>query len=92
MNEALKANKSINKNYAKKYMERHQTLCVTLDKQKDSDIIGWLDKQENRSEAVRSLIKGAIHEENYESKDTILDGDQENGSSEEANSFDIFEI
>lgn len=91
MNTALKKEKK-HINHQAKYMERHQTLCVTLDKKKDADIINWLDKQENRSEAVRSLIKGVIHEKDNEPKDTILDGDQASGSSEEADNFEIFEI
>lgn len=75
-----------------KYMERHVTLCVTLDKEKDADIIGWLNTQENRSQAVRAVIKGVIHEKDHEPKDTVSDGDQETGSSEEADDFEIFEI
>lgn len=45
------------KKYAAKYMERHQTLCVTLDKKADSDIIAWLGKQENRSQTVRAILR-----------------------------------
>ena len=79
-------------NHQEKYMERHQTLCVTLDKKNDADIIEWLDKQENRSQAVRELIKGVIHEKGNEPKDTVSDGDQKVGNSEEDNDFEIFEI
>ena len=42
---------------AAKYMQRHQTLCVTLDKTKDAEIIDWLNKQPNRSESVRKILK-----------------------------------
>ena len=57
MNEALKVDRTIKKNYAKKYMERHRTLCVTLDNESDSDIIRWLETQENRSQTVREILR-----------------------------------
>lgn len=47
------------KKYAQKYMERHQTLCVTLSKTEDADIIKWLSKQPNRSRAVREVLRKA---------------------------------
>ena len=58
MNAAL-VKTTTDKKYAKKYMERHQTLCVTLSKDDDADIIAWLSKQENRSRAVRALLRKA---------------------------------
>ena len=91
MNTALKKEEK-HINHQAKYMERHQTLCVTLDKKNDADIIEWLDKQENRSQAVRTALKGVIHEKDNEPKDTVLDGDQKAGSSEEEDDFEIFEI
>ena len=57
MNNDLKKEKKIKGSYQKKYMERHVTLCVTLDKDLDADIISWLSKQKNRSESVRKLLK-----------------------------------
>ena len=58
MNSELKnMRRSINSSYQKKYMERHVTLCVTLDKDKDADIIDWLNAQDNRSVAVRNLLR-----------------------------------
>lgn len=45
------------KSAAARYMERHQTLCVTLDKTEDKEIIAWLKKQPNRSESVRQILK-----------------------------------
>lgn len=91
MNAALKKEEKHNNRQAK-YMKRHMTLCVTLDKENDADIIKWLGTQENRSQAVRSLIKGVINEKDNEPKDKVSDGDQETGSSEEADNFEIFEI
>lgn len=101
MNPELKKEEK-HSNRQAKYMERHVTLCVTLDKEKDADIIGWLDMQDNRSQAVRSVIKDFIKfdglyeehidEKDNESKDTVSDGDQETGSSEEADEIEIFEI
>ena len=58
MNRALLKD-TTDKKYAKKYMERHQTLCVTLSKTDDADIIAWLDKQPNRSKSVRALLRRA---------------------------------
>ena len=46
--------------YQKKYMNRHKMLSVLLDEKKDKDIIRWLGKQENRSEAVRKAIRADI--------------------------------
>lgn len=43
--------------YQKKYMDRHRMLCVLLNKEKDKDIIEWLQKQENQSEAVREALR-----------------------------------
>jgi hypothetical protein len=45
--------------YQAKYMERHKMLTVNLDKKEDAEIIAWLDKQANRSEAVRKALKEA---------------------------------
>lgn len=92
MNTALKKDEK-HINHQAKYMERHQTLCVTLDKEKDSDLISWLDKQENRSQAVRAALRERIiNEKDNEPKDTVSDGDQETGSSEETDNFEVFEI
>ena len=57
MNNDLKKDIYDYKFHQKKYMVRHQTLCVTLSKEKDADIISWLGKQENRSEAVRRALR-----------------------------------
>lgn len=58
MNEALKKTPKID--YSARYMERHQTLCVTLDKESDADIINWLQAQQNRSVAVRRALREVI--------------------------------
>lgn len=60
MNTDLVKNPKPNINYQAKYMERHQTLCVTLDKKTDKDIIDWLGTQENRSQAVRNVLRDFI--------------------------------
>ncbi len=51
---------------SKTYMGRHKTMCVTLSKERDNDILSWLDKQENRSEAVREALKDHIMKEKYQ--------------------------
>lgn len=53
MNEALKKPQK----YRKRYMQKHKMLTLLLDNEKDEDIISWLGKQENRSEAVRTAIR-----------------------------------
>ena len=56
MNEALKKPEK----YRKKYMQNHKMLTLLLDNEKDEDIISWLGKQGNRSEAVRMAIRSCI--------------------------------
>jgi Arc/MetJ-type ribon-helix-helix transcriptional regulator len=46
--------------YQKKYMKRKKMLSVLLDPKDDKDIIKWLGRQENRSEAVRRAIRADI--------------------------------
>ena len=60
MNKDLVKPKSDKKKHLSKYMERHLTLCVTLDKKNDKDIIDWLAKQQNRSQTVRSILRDFI--------------------------------
>ena len=49
--------------YQKKYMDAKMMLTAILDRKDDKDIISWLGKQENRSEAVRrALRKAAKHD------------------------------
>ena len=45
------------KQYQQKYMEGHKMLCVLLHKDKDKDIMEWLERQENQSEAVREALR-----------------------------------
>jgi Arc/MetJ-type ribon-helix-helix transcriptional regulator len=45
------------KEYQKRYMDRHKMLSVLLNGEKDKDIIDWLEKQENQSEAVREALR-----------------------------------
>lgn len=46
--------------YQKKYMARHKTVCINLDKTEDGEIIRWLEKQENKSKAIRAALREAI--------------------------------
>ena len=57
MNKQLKKDKKDAKARQRRYMAKMQTLCVTLSKSRDADIIAWLERQENRSEAVRNIIR-----------------------------------
>lgn len=61
MNPDLKKPERINKQA--RYMERHKTLCVTLDKKNDADILSWLGSQHNRSQAVRKALREVIANE-----------------------------
>lgn len=53
MNDALKKPEK----YRKKYMRSHTMIALLLDNERDSDIIEWLGKQRNRSQAIRELIR-----------------------------------
>lgn len=48
--------------YCKKHMTKCQTMCVTLRNEQDADIIKWLSEQDNRSEAVRKVLRQWITE------------------------------
>lgn len=45
------------KDYQATYMRSRKMLCVVLDREKDKDIISWLETQENQSEAVREALR-----------------------------------
>lgn len=61
MNEALKKPEK----YRKKYMRSHKMIALLLDNERDSDIIEWLNKQRNRSKAIRELIRKEADNERY---------------------------
>lgn len=61
MNEALKKPEK----YRKKYMRSHTMIALLLDNERDSDIIEWLNKQRNRSKAIRELIRKEADNERY---------------------------
>jgi hypothetical protein len=56
MNNALKKDEK----YRNKYMKTHKMLTLLLDKERDADIIRWLESQDNRSKAVRTAIRNEI--------------------------------
>ena len=56
MNDSLKKNEK----YYKRYMKRHRMLCVCLDKEKDKDIVSWIEKQENISASVKQALRSNI--------------------------------
>lgn len=45
------------KEYQKRYMNKHKMLTVLLNRDNDKDIIEWLETQENQSEAVREALR-----------------------------------
>jgi len=56
MNNELKKDEK----YRNKYMKTHKMLTLLLDKERDADIIRWLEGQDNRSKAVRMAIRNEI--------------------------------
>lgn len=62
MNDKLKKKKYNDKRYKAQYMKTHKMLSLFLDKEKDVDIIKWLEtiKAGERSAAVRTAIRKEI--------------------------------
>lgn len=56
MNEELKKPEK----YRKRYMRSHKIITLLLDNKRDADVLDWLSKQENRSEAIRIAIRSCI--------------------------------
>ena len=56
MNEELKKPEK----YRKRYMRSHKIVTLLLDNKRDADILDWLSKQDNRSEAIRIAIRSCI--------------------------------
>lgn len=57
MNEALKKKGK----YQQRYMQRHRMLCVCLDKEKDADIVKWLDKQPVISDSAKKALRAYMY-------------------------------
>lgn len=89
MNEALKkADK-----YQKRYMQKHRMLCVCLDKEKDEDIIEWMNEQASISDAVRRTLRfhinGREDEEDGSTERETPAGDQEAEGSMQDNQLTV---
>lgn len=56
MNNALKKNEK----YYKRYMKRHKMICVCFDREKDKDIVDWLESRDNISKSVKDILRQAI--------------------------------
>lgn len=56
MNEALKKDLK----YIEKYMQKNLMLTLLLNKDRDEDIINFLEKQDNKSKVVRRAIREYI--------------------------------
>lgn len=65
MNDKLKKKKYNDKRYKAQYMKTHKMLSLFLDKEKDADIIKWLESKNigERSKAVRYAIRICKREE-----------------------------
>lgn len=53
MNEALKKDEK----YIEKYMQKNLMLTLLLNKDRDKDIINYLENQDNKSKVVRRAIR-----------------------------------
>ena len=65
MNEALKKELK----YIDKYMQKNVMLTALLNKERDADIIRFLDNQDNRSVVVRRAIREYIKKHGREKPD-----------------------
>ena len=63
MNDKLKKKRYNDKRYKAQYMKTHKMLSLFLDREKDADIIKWLEtrKTGERSAAVRTAIRKEIN-------------------------------
>lgn len=57
MNEALKKDLK----YIEKYMQKNVMLTLLLKKDRDEDIINFLEKQDNKSKVVRRAIRAYMN-------------------------------
>lgn len=44
------------------YKAQHRRYCFYLDEAEDADVISWLDRQGNKSEVIRRIIRKAVRE------------------------------
>lgn len=65
MNEALKKDMK----YIEKYMQKNLMLTLLLNKERDADIIRFLDNQDNKSVVVRQAIREYIKKHGREEPD-----------------------
>lgn len=54
------AEKSTYEAAQKRYREKLQSVTLRLRKDRDADLIAWLDRQPNKQEALRVLIREQI--------------------------------
>lgn len=48
------------KGYQAKYRSKNRAYCFNLNSDRDKDIIEWLDKQENKSQAISKALRKAL--------------------------------
>lgn len=65
MNEAIKKDLK----YIEKYMQKNVMLTLLLNKDRDADIIRFLDNQDNKSVVVRQAIREYIKKHGREEPD-----------------------
>lgn len=73
MNNKLKKDpKTAAKAYQQKYMKNHRMLCCCLDKEKDEDIIEWMNEQPSITESVKRILRWEIN-----GREEYMDGSPE---------------
>lgn len=91
MNEALKKTDK----YQKRYMQKHRMLCVCLDKERDEDIIEWMNEQPCITASVKRILRWEINgRDDYENGSTEREtpaGDQKTERSEQNNPIETSE-
>lgn len=56
----MKRNIAKQMEYQKKYLKKKRMITILLDNKKDADIISWMERQENKSDAIREVLRKHI--------------------------------
>lgn len=54
------AERNVYKAAQKRYRQKLRSVTLRLRKEKDADLIAWLDRQSNKQEVIRELIRREI--------------------------------
>ena len=56
----MNSNLKKDEKYQKRYMKSHRMICVCLDREKDKDIVDWIEKQEVISVSIKRALRSWI--------------------------------